>query len=63
MQTDVQQNNVPQELKDIEYVLDTFADTQFKIQLLNMAADAANREGDYVQTVIWGDPHFGRRSE
>jgi tetratricopeptide (TPR) repeat protein len=55
VQNDVQQNNVPQELKDIEYVLDNFADTQFKIQLLNMATDAANREGDYVQTVIWGD--------
>lgn len=55
VQTDVQQNNVPQELKDIEYVLDNFADTQFKIQLLNMATDAANREGNYVQTVIWGD--------
>ena len=55
VQTDVQQNNVPQELKDIDYVLETFADTQFKIQLLNMATDAANREGDYVQTVIWGD--------
>ncbi|MGC2658759.1 MAG: hypothetical protein WA324_12445 [Bryobacteraceae bacterium] len=55
VQNDVQQNNVPQELKDIEYVLDTFADTQFKIQLLNMATDAANREGNYEQTVIWGD--------
>jgi tetratricopeptide (TPR) repeat protein len=55
VQTDVQQNNVPQELKDIEYVLDNFADTQFKVQLLNMATDAANREGNYEQTVIWGD--------
>lgn len=55
VQNDVQQNNIPQELKDIEFVLDTFADTQFKTQLLNMATDAANREGDYTQTVIWGD--------
>jgi tetratricopeptide (TPR) repeat protein len=55
VQTDVQQNNIPQELKDIEYILDNFADTQFKVQLLNMATDAANREGNYEQTVIWGD--------
>lgn len=55
IQTDAQQNNMDQEIKDIQYVLENFADTQFKVQLLNMATDAASREGNYEQTVIWGE--------
>lgn len=43
------------EIKAIDDVLASFADTQFKPVLLAMAADAANRMHDYEKTIIYGE--------
>lgn len=55
VQADQQAQNWAQEIQDINSVLENFADTEFKTQLLNMAMDAAQRENDYAQTVVWGE--------
>ncbi|HZQ55090.1 MAG TPA: tetratricopeptide repeat protein [Bryobacteraceae bacterium] len=55
VQADQQAQNWGQEIQDINAVLENFADTEFKTQLLNMAMDAAQRENDYPQTVVWGE--------
>ncbi|MBV8072147.1 MAG: hypothetical protein JO270_19735 [Acidobacteriaceae bacterium] len=55
VQADQQAGNWNQEIQDINAVLENFADTEFKPQLLNMGMDAAMRTGDYPQTVAWGE--------
>lgn len=55
VQADQQAGNWNQEIQDINAVLENFADTEFKPQLLNMAMDASTRLGDYPQTVAWGE--------
>ena len=55
VQADQQAQNWGQEIQDINAVLENFADTEFKTQLLNMAMDAAQRQNDYPQTVVWGE--------
>ena len=55
VQADQQTSNWNQEIQDINAVLENFADTEFKPQLLNMAMDASTRLGDYPQTVAWGE--------
>ena len=42
VQTDAQAGNLDQEITDINYVLETFADTEYKEMLLSMAMEAAN---------------------
>jgi tetratricopeptide (TPR) repeat protein len=52
----VQQATTPAaQLAAIDYVLATFADTQYKATLLTMATDTANRSHDYEKTVIYGE--------
>ena len=46
VQADQQAGNWSQEIQDINAVLENFADTEFKPQLLNMAMDAAQRSGE-----------------
>lgn len=55
VQADQQAGNWSQEIQDINAVLENFADTEFKPQLLNMGMDAATRLGDYPQSVAWGE--------
>jgi tetratricopeptide (TPR) repeat protein len=55
VQADAQAGNPDQEIQDINYVLENFADTDYKDMLLNMAMDAAQRKGDYPQTVAFGE--------
>lgn len=55
VQADQQASNWSQELQDINFVLENFENTEFKPQLLTMAFDAAQRQGDYAQTVAWGE--------
>jgi tetratricopeptide (TPR) repeat protein len=55
VQADQQAGNWNQEIQDINAVLENFADTEFKPQLLNMGMDAATRLGDYPQSVAWGE--------
>ena len=55
VQADQQAGNWDQEIQDINGVLENFADTEFKPQLLAMAMDAAQRKGDYAQTVAFGE--------
>lgn len=55
VQADAQAGNTDQEIQDINSTLETFADTEFKPMLLNMAMDAAQRKGDYGQTIAFGD--------
>ncbi len=50
-----QAGNWDGEIQAINYVLENFADTEFKNQLLTMAIDAAQRKGDYAQTVAFGE--------
>ncbi len=55
VQADAQAGNTDQEIQDINAVLENFADTEYKPMLLNMAMDAAQRKGDYAQTLAFGD--------
>jgi tetratricopeptide (TPR) repeat protein len=43
------------EIQAINYVLENFADTEYKPLLLNMAMQAAQQKNDYPQTVIYGE--------
>jgi tetratricopeptide (TPR) repeat protein len=54
VQEDAQASNYDQEIHDINAVLENFADTEYKDMLLNMAMEAAQRKGDYGQTVAFG---------
>ncbi|MDQ2840705.1 MAG: tetratricopeptide repeat protein [Acidobacteriota bacterium] len=54
VQADAQARNFDQEITDINGVLENFADTEYKDMLLNMAMEAAQRKGDYGQTVAFG---------
>ena len=52
----VQQATTPAaQLAAIDYVLATFADTEYKSVLLSMATDTANRSHDYAKTIIYGE--------
>lgn len=54
VQTDAQAGNTDQEIADINYVLENFADTEYKEMLLSMAMEAAERKNDYGQIVAFG---------
>ena len=54
VQADAQAGNADAEIQDINAVLENFADTEDKDMLLNMAMEAAQRKGDYGQTVAFG---------
>lgn len=43
------------EIQAINYVLENFADTEYKPLLLSMAMNAAQQKADYPQTVIYGE--------
>ena len=53
------QNDPDAEIQAIDYVLENFQDTEFKVQLLNMATDAAQRKGDYEKTIVYGERTLG----
>ena len=55
VQADVTAQNWSQEIQDINSVLENFVDTDYKSMLLNMAMEAAEKQGDYAQTVAYGD--------
>ena len=55
VQTAAQAGNAQAELTAISNVLENFADTEFKAQLLNMAMDAAQRTGDQAQVATWAE--------
>lgn len=55
VQTAAQANDAAAELQAINEVLENFADTEYKPMLLQMAMDAAQRQGDFAQTTVWGD--------
>jgi tetratricopeptide (TPR) repeat protein len=55
VQADQQAQNWDAELTDINYVLENFADTEYKAMLLDMAIQAAQNKGDYGQTVAFAE--------
>jgi tetratricopeptide (TPR) repeat protein len=55
VQADQQAQNWDAEITDINYVLENFADTEYKNMLLDMAIQAAQNKGDYAQTVAFGE--------
>ncbi len=55
VQADAQANNYDQEIQDINYTLENFADTEFKNMLLNMAMEAAEKKGDYPNSIAYGE--------
>ena len=55
VQAAAQANDAAAELQAINEVLENFADTEYKPMLLQMAMDAAQRQGDFPQTTLWGD--------
>jgi tetratricopeptide (TPR) repeat protein len=55
VQADAQANNYDQEIQDINYTLENFADTEYKNMLLNMAMEASQKKGDYPNTVAFGE--------
>jgi tetratricopeptide (TPR) repeat protein len=50
-----QAQNWDSEIQAINYVLENFADTDYKSLLLSMAVDAAQSKGDFAQTVAFGE--------
>lgn len=50
-----QAQNWDGEIQAINYVLENFADTDYKNLLLSMAVDAAQAKGDYAQTIAFGE--------
>jgi tetratricopeptide (TPR) repeat protein len=50
-----QAQNWDGEIQAINYVLENFADTEYKTLLLSMAVDAAQAKGDYPQTIAFGE--------
>ncbi len=55
VQAAAQAGNYDAELQAINYVLENFADTEYKNMLLDMAVDAAQKKGDYAQTLAFGE--------
>lgn len=55
VQADQQAQNWDAEITDINYVLENFADTEYKEMLLDMAIQAAQNKNDYAQTVAFGE--------
>ena len=55
VQAAAQANDPAAELQSINEVLEGYKDTEYKPMLLQMAMDAAQRQGDYSQTTVWGD--------
>src|SRR5690242_1386072 len=55
VQTAAQANDWAGEIQAINEVLENFADTEYKSMLLGMAMDAAQRKGDFAETVVWGE--------
>src|ERR1039457_1330186 len=43
------------QLKAIDYVLENFADTEFKVPLLQMGMQIAEQKGDFAMTVTYGE--------
>lgn len=50
-----QAGNWDAEIQAINYVLENFADTQYKIMLLGMAQEAAQNKGDFAGAVAFGE--------
>jgi tetratricopeptide (TPR) repeat protein len=55
VQADQQAQNWDAEITDINYVLENFADTEYKEMLLDMAIQAAQNKNDYAQTVAFAE--------
>lgn len=55
VQAAAQANDPDAEIAAINNVLENFADTDFKLQLMDMAMGAAQQKGDYAQESVWAD--------
>jgi len=55
VQTAAQSQNADEELKAINFVLENFADTDYKIMLLTMAMEASQTKGDSAQSSVYGE--------
>lgn len=55
VQAAAQAGNYDGEIQAINYVLENFVDTEYKSMLLNMGIDAAQKKGDYGQTIAFGE--------
>jgi len=55
VQADQQAQNWDAEITDINFVLENFADTEYKNMLLAMAVQAAQNKGDYAQEIAFGE--------
>lgn len=55
VQAAAQASNWDGEIQAINYVLENFADTEYKIMLLSMAQEAAQNKGDYAGAIAFGE--------
>lgn len=55
VQAAAQANNYDGEIQAINYVLENFADTEYKPMLLSMAQEAAQNKGDYAGSIAFGE--------
>lgn len=55
VQAAAQASNWDGEIQAINYVLENFADTEYKVMLLGMAQEAAQNKGDYAGSVAFGE--------
>jgi tetratricopeptide (TPR) repeat protein len=55
VQAAAQASNWDGEIQAINYVLENFADTEYKVMLLSMAQEAAQNKGDYAGSIAFGE--------
>lgn len=55
VQTAAQSNNADQELQAIDYVLENFDNTDYKVMLLTMGMEAAQAKGDAAKSSVYAD--------
>src|SRR3954468_6550089 len=55
VQTAAQANNADEELKAIDFVLENFDNTDYKVMLLTMGMEAAQAKGDAAKSSVYAD--------
>ena len=55
VQTAAQANNADEELKAIDYVLENFDNTDYKVMLLTMGMEASQAKGDAAKASVYAD--------
>src|SRR5947209_360598 len=55
VQTAAQSNNADEEIKAVDFVLENFDNTDYKVMLLTMGMEAAQAKGDTAKSSVYAD--------